>query len=314
MLLQRCLRSVNRTRCVFSRPLSSDNTNDSSPDRLHIPPQDEASNFIRKSDVLEPASDTDESCEQKKISEKKSHSEMLNNLDSLHSLVSIHRKALAEESLRERPITREDFFNVKSLFTLRELFDSRVHLGHHMGCWHSANKKYLYGIRNNMHIIDIASTEQHLWRALNVVSLLAYSGGSVMFVNNRPGFDQIIQTAASCCGQRYWTKKEQLGKFDELDLGWFDENKPDLVICSSVNNPASQKLLLHCNKYLVPSVGILDSDVDPTNLTYVIPGNDDSSQSILFYHKVFAKAIQRAKAAREALRNLEASASAKGAV
>ena len=64
------------------------------------------------------------------------------------------------------------------------------------GCWHSANSKYLYGIRNNMHIIDIASTEQHLWRALNVLSHLAYSGGSVLFVNNRPGYRKIVKVQA----------------------------------------------------------------------------------------------------------------------
>ena len=72
------------------------------------------------------------------------------------------------------------------------------------GCWNSANKKYLYGIRNNMHIIDIASTEQHLWRALNVTSLIAYSGGSILFVNNRPGYQYIVQVYCylhmeTCC-------------------------------------------------------------------------------------------------------------------
>ncbi|XP_063684753.1 uncharacterized protein LOC134818949 [Bolinopsis microptera] len=92
-------------------------------------------------------------------------------------------------------------------------------------------------------------------------------------------------------------------------MDWFDKNKPDLVICSSVNNPQSQQLLLHCNKYLVPTIGILDSDVDPTNLTYVIPGNDDSSQSILFYHKVFANAIQRAKKVKQVMQLSDATSS-----
>ena len=55
------------------------------------------------------------------------------------------------------------------------------------------------------------------------------------------------------------------------------------------------------NYNLSYALGILDSDVDPTNLTYVIPGNDDSSQSILFYHKVFANAIQRAKKVKQVM-------------
>ena len=44
-----------------------------------------------------------------------------------------------------------------------------------------------------MHVIDIASTEQHLWRALDVLSHVAYSGGSVLFVNNRAGYGHIVQ-------------------------------------------------------------------------------------------------------------------------
>ena len=48
--------------------------------------------------------------------------------------------------------------------------------------------------------------------------------------------------------------------------------------------------------------GIVDSDVDPVNLTYVIPGNDDSAASILFFHKTFATAIQRGKATKELLK------------
>ena len=55
------------------------------------------------------------------------------------------------------------------------------------------------------------------------------------------------------------------------------------------------------NYNLSIALGILDSDVDPTNLTYVIHGNDDSSQSILFYHKVFANAIQRAKKVKQVM-------------
>ena len=50
---------------------------------------------------------------------------------------------------------------------------------------------------------------------------------------------------------------------------------------------------------LVP--GVLDSDVDPVNLTYVVPGNDDSTDSILLYHKLFASAIIRAKKADEVI-------------
>ncbi|KAL5269112.1 hypothetical protein ACHWQZ_G002817 [Mnemiopsis leidyi] len=315
MLLRKCIRSVNNRSCLFNRLLSTDKTTDGTPSTppLSAPGQPIATalsdqrkegKFVKSSKSLESVYRCDDVIK---------NQEMLSNLSSLHSLVLSHHKALSKQTHRDRPITRNDFFNVKSLFTLRDLFESRVHLGHHIGCWNSANSKYLYGIRNNMHVIDIASTEQHLWRALDVLSHVAYSGGSVLFVNNRAGYGHIVQEAAASCTEGQWTDAGELGTFEQPDFSWFDKNKPDLVICSSVNNPLSQKLLLHANKHLVPSIGILDSDVDPTNLTYVIPGNDDSSQSILLYHRLFAKAVQRAKLVKDTLQNLDSTSRVKQA-
>ena len=66
---------------------------------------------------------------------------------------------------------------------------------------------------------------------------------------------KIPQEAAASCTEGQWTDAGELGTFEQPDFSWFDKNKPDLVICSSVNNPLSQKLLLHANKHLVPSIG-----------------------------------------------------------
>lgn len=200
----------------------------------------------------------------------------------------------------------KSLFNVRSLFTLREMFESRVHLGHSIGCWHPGNKKYLFGTRNDMHIIDLASTEQHLWRVLDLMSQIAVRGGSFLFVNNRPGYQSIVQKAAEACSEAHSTSVREVGFYQQLDFEWLRAKGPDLVICSSCNSPRSQQLLLWCNKYRIPTVGIVDSDVDPVNLTYVIPGNDDSAASILFFHKTFATAIQRGKATKELLKKEEA--------
>ena len=53
-----------------------------------------------------------------------------------------------------RPITRDDFFNVKSLFTLRDLFESRVHLGHHIGeLVHTSYDEVKSGLRSLIGLI-----------------------------------------------------------------------------------------------------------------------------------------------------------------
>lgn len=55
-----------------------------------------------------------------------------------------------------------DFFEVHKLFSMEDLFDAKVHLGHHEGCWHPLMKRYLYGAREHHHIIDLNRTVEHL--------------------------------------------------------------------------------------------------------------------------------------------------------
>ena len=67
------------------------------------------------------------------------------------------------------------------------LFRSVPELFLRLGCWNPDNRKYLFGSRNGIHLIDLANTEQHLWRALNVVSHIAARGGNVVLINDRDG-------------------------------------------------------------------------------------------------------------------------------
>ena len=58
-------------------------------------------------------------------------------------------------------LTFDDFFNVKPLVNLGDLFNARVHLGHHEGCWNPHMKQYIYGTRAHHHIIDLNKTVKH---------------------------------------------------------------------------------------------------------------------------------------------------------
>eukprot|EP00116_Pleurobrachia_bachei_P003535 sb/3463797/ len=108
---------------------------------------------------------------------------LINTLNSKRDLFG--QSSLGYERLNLHDTEDDDLFNVKSLFTLDDLFENKVHLGHSIGCWNPANRKYLFGSRNGIHLIDLANTEQHLWRALNVVSHVAARGGKVVFINDR---------------------------------------------------------------------------------------------------------------------------------
>ena len=61
-----------------------------------------------------------------------------------------------------------DFFEVHKFFTMRDLFNAKVHLGHHEGCWNPLMKPYLFGTREHQHIIDLDETVKHLRVGKNV--------------------------------------------------------------------------------------------------------------------------------------------------
>jgi len=51
--------------------------------------------------------------------------------------------------------------------------------------------------------------------------------------------------------------------------------KPDLVVC--LNPLENYVLLRECGQHNIPTIGIIDTDADPTWVTYPIPANDDRS-------------------------------------
>jgi small subunit ribosomal protein S2 len=76
--------------------------------------------------------------------------------------------------------------------------------------------------------------------------------------------------------------------------------KPDLVICL---NPVENEVLLHeCGLHNIPTIGIIDTDADPTRVTYPIPANDDSLRCV----QLIAGALGRAGEEGQRLRLLEA--------
>ncbi len=52
---------------------------------------------------------------------------------------------------------------------------------------------------------------------------------------------------------------------------------------------------------LIPTVAICDTDIDPSQITYPVPGNDDSMVSVQLYARLFKEAIMRGKAKRAQL-------------
>ena len=54
-------------------------------------------------------------------------------------------------------------------FTMRDLLETGVHFGHHTRRWDPRMKSYIFGVRNNIHILDLQQTVPLLHRALQAV-------------------------------------------------------------------------------------------------------------------------------------------------
>ncbi|MGH6913475.1 MAG: 30S ribosomal protein S2, partial [Geminicoccales bacterium] len=88
-------------------------------------------------------------------------------------------------------------------FTMRQLLEAGVHFGHHTRRWNPKMAGFIFGVRNNVHIIDLAQTVPMLYRALDSVREVAAQGGRILFVGTKRQASDAVAEAARRCGQYY---------------------------------------------------------------------------------------------------------------
>ena len=88
-------------------------------------------------------------------------------------------------------------------FTMRQLLEAGVHFGHQKHRWNPKMAPFIYGVRNNIHIIDLAQTVPLLHRALEAVSDTVAQGGRVLFVGTKRQAAEPITAAAKRSAQYY---------------------------------------------------------------------------------------------------------------
>ena len=88
-------------------------------------------------------------------------------------------------------------------FSMRQLLEAGVHFGHQKHRWNPKMAPYIYGIRNNIHIIDLAQTVPLLHRALQQVSDTVANGGRILFVGTKRQAAEPLMAAAKRSAQYY---------------------------------------------------------------------------------------------------------------
>ena len=202
-------------------------------------------------------------------------------------------------------------------FSMRELIDAGVHFGHKTKRWNPKMSTFLFGIRNDVHIIDLQQTVPLLHHALQTVREVVAKNGRVLFVGTKRQAMEPIAEAAKRCGQYYVNQRwlggmltnwqtiqasiKKLRKMEEL-LGkeksgltkkeMLEMQREHIKFDRSLGGIKDMGGLpdLIFIKLGIPVVAILDSNCSPDTVAFPIPGNDDATRAIRLYCRLISDA------------------------
>lgn len=87
--------------------------------------------------------------------------------------------------------------------TMRQLLEAGVHFGHQTRYWNSKMKPYIYGVRHNVHIINLEDTLPMFRDALKFLGNIAETRGKILFVGTKFAARDILKEEATRCGMPY---------------------------------------------------------------------------------------------------------------
>ena len=221
--------------------------------------------------------------------------------------------------------------------TMKQLLESGVHFGHQTRRWNPKMKRYIFGERGGIYIIDLQQTIVLLQEAMDVVRDIAGRGGTVLFVGTKKQCQDAIQEHADRAGMPFvshrWLgglltnwgtisqrirrlhelrnqkregqldllpTRERLARQGELakletNLGGVADMQrlPDAVVIVDLKKEAIG--VREANRLGLAVIGLVDTNCDPDEATYVIPGNDDAIRSCNLIVGSLADAILEGK-------------------
>lgn len=225
--------------------------------------------------------------------------------------------------------------------SMLELLEAGVHFGHKTQRWNPKMKKYIYGDRHGIYIIDLRKTSDLLDKAYDVVREAAASGKNIVFVGTKKQASEVVEQESARCGSYYINRRwlggtltnfetirariKKLNELEELrDSGHFERlPKKEVSMMTKEINKLNKSLsgiktmkgmpglifvvdqkkeliaIKEAKKLGIPIVGLVDTNSDPDNIDYVIPGNDDAIRAITLVAGKIADAVLEGKASRE---------------
>ena len=188
-----------------------------------------------------------------------------------------------------------------SVISMKQLLEAGVHFGHQTRRWNPKMAPYIYTERNGIYIIDLQQSVGMVDDAYNAIADIVADGGSILFVGTKKQAQDAIKTEAERCGQFYvnerWlggmltnfkTIQSRIARLKEIEAmeadGTFDVLPKKERIC-----------VQEAHTLGIPLIGICDTNCDPEELDYVIPGNDDAIRAVKLIVSKMADAVIEAK-------------------
>ena len=215
-------------------------------------------------------------------------------------------------------------------FTMRQLLEAGVHFGHQKHRWNPKMGPYIFGVRNNIHILDLAQTVPLLHQALKTVSDTVAAGGRVLLVGTKRQAQEAVADSARRSAQYHvnarwlggmltnWktisqsiqrlrkleetlsnpsglTKKERLFMDREREklernLGGIKDMGGLPDLIFVIDTNREAIAIQEAKRLGMPVAAIVDSNCDPVGIDFPVPGNDDAGRAISLYCDLIARA------------------------
>jgi small subunit ribosomal protein S2 len=216
---------------------------------------------------------------------------------------------------------------------VKDLLEAGVHFGHQTKRWNPKMKTYIFGERNGIYILDLTKTAQRFSEAETFITNLAADGRTLLFVGTkrqaqRCGMYYVNQRWLGGLLTNFTTIQRSLARLRDLEAmvtdGRYDtlskkeiaraekekrkllknlegirhmSRLPDAIF---VVDTGKEKIAVdEARKLKIPVIGIVDTNCDPDEVDYVIPGNDDALRSIRLFASKVAEAVTGGRSQRE---------------
>jgi small subunit ribosomal protein S2 len=216
---------------------------------------------------------------------------------------------------------------------VKDMIEAGVHFGHRTSLWNPKMAPYIFGRKNQIHILDIRETLRGLLRAKKYLSQVASGGSLILFVGTKRQAGEAVEEQSLRCGMPFvserWlggtltnfrTIRSRLGRLEELEELRGSDRINDyskkmqsslnreyrkmyrnlnglrsmnrLPECLFIVDPGKEKNAVREAKRLgIPTVALIDTDSDPSDIDLPIPGNDDGIRSVELIMKNLADAV-----------------------